>query len=238
MCTVTFVNNNGTLILTSNRDEHIARQVEAEPTVAKLGDKEILFPKEPKAGGTWFAADNSHTIAVLLNGAFEKHKHKPPYRLSRGIVLLNLIAQPDTLQAFKNYDLIGIEPFTIILLQGKKLYQLRWDEQTKYAQEKPIDEPHIWSSATLYSPDIVKMREQWFYDFLLKNPTPTKETMREFHSNTQKNDTTNGLIINRNNILKTLSITQAYVEKGILNMHHANMLSGKVYHKTIQKKHV
>lgn len=236
MCTVTFVNSNGTLILTSNRDEHIGRQVEAEPTTEELGGKKILFPKEPKAGGTWFAADNSHTIAVLLNGAFEKHKHRPPYRLSRGIVLLNLIAQPDTLHAFKNYDLIGIEPFTIILLQAEKLYELRWDEHTKHAQEMSIDKPHIWSSATLYSPDIVKMREQWFYDFLLKNPTPTEETMRNFHSNTHIDDTVNGLVINRNDVLKTLSITQAFTQKDSLSMVHVNILSGNVYHKNIQKE--
>jgi hypothetical protein len=33
--------------------------------------KNLIFPKDPKAGGTWFVANADGVILVLLNGADE-----------------------------------------------------------------------------------------------------------------------------------------------------------------------
>ena len=55
------------------------------------GEK-IIFPKDPKAGGTWYAIDEFGTILVLLNGADEKHKVQLPYRKSRGLIVLDIIS--------------------------------------------------------------------------------------------------------------------------------------------------
>jgi hypothetical protein len=42
--------------------------------------KNLIFPKDPKAGGTWFVANADGVILVLLNGADEKHEVQFPYR--------------------------------------------------------------------------------------------------------------------------------------------------------------
>ena len=88
MCTVTFLpKGEEDFIITSNRDEDPQRATH-ELTSQNLGGRLVYFPQDPKAGGTWFATDKENFTLVLLNGGFEKHSHKPPYRISRGIMLL------------------------------------------------------------------------------------------------------------------------------------------------------
>ena len=131
MCTVSFVNANGKIIITSNRDEKTLRPNAIEPKNYLINNKKIIFPKDKKAGGTWFAIDEHSTIIVLLNGAEEKHLLKESYRKSRGLIVLDLISSKSAIQAWKFIDLENIEPFTIVLFENQKLYQLRWDETQK-----------------------------------------------------------------------------------------------------------
>ena len=86
MCTVTYVPNQEGIILTSNRDESPER---SPKNITRLvGRFNLCFPQDTLAGGTWIAADDRRRIICVLNGAFEKHAHVPPYRKSRGILAL------------------------------------------------------------------------------------------------------------------------------------------------------
>jgi hypothetical protein len=42
--------------------------------------KNVIYPKDPKAGGTWYVVDENGTVLVLLNGAEEKHTIKLSYK--------------------------------------------------------------------------------------------------------------------------------------------------------------
>jgi hypothetical protein len=44
----------------------------------------VIYPKDPKAGGTWYVVDENGTVLVLLNGAEEKHTIKLSYRKKPG----------------------------------------------------------------------------------------------------------------------------------------------------------
>jgi len=66
MCTVSFVNANGKIIITSNRDEQTIRPSAIEPKNYLINNKNIIFPKDKKAGGTWFAINEHSTVLVLL----------------------------------------------------------------------------------------------------------------------------------------------------------------------------
>ena len=92
MCTVSFVPTQNGICITSNRDEKISRSKAISPQKTTINNKEITFPKDPQAGGTWFAHDDKNVI-VLLNGAEEKHVSKGNYRKSRGLIVLDLIVQ-------------------------------------------------------------------------------------------------------------------------------------------------
>lgn len=43
------------------------------PKVYVLEKKKVVFPKDSLSGGSWFTVDERANIAVLLNGAEEKH---------------------------------------------------------------------------------------------------------------------------------------------------------------------
>ena len=97
MCTVSFVSTNGKIIITSNRDEKVIRPSAIPPKNYRVNGKNIIFPKDPKAGGTWYAVNQNGSVVVLLNGADEKHVHNPPYTRSRGLVVLEIASSKNTL---------------------------------------------------------------------------------------------------------------------------------------------
>ncbi|PXY41871.1 hypothetical protein DMB65_04720 [Flavobacterium cheongpyeongense] len=213
MCTVSFINSNNTVIITSNRDEKIVRPGAVPPKNYICNGKNILYPKDPKAGGTWFAVDANGTILVLLNGGIEKHKAQFSYRKSRGLIALDIICSDSPKDFWKQINLEDIEPFTLVLYQDKKLYELIWDGFIKRDSQLNENQNHIWSSVTLYSEEIRKKRSGWFVNFLKEKNEITALDMLVFHRNTEGDDAENGLIINRENTLKTLSISQVIVDK-------------------------
>lgn len=210
MCTVTFIPIQAGFVITSNRDESVARKRAIAPIEYEIDGSKITFPKDPQAGGTWIAKAEKKVI-VLLNGAAEKHKIKPFYRKSRGLIVLELASSSNSLNHWKTIALDGIEPFTIVLFENNKLHQLRWNEVEKSSIQLPIDSAHIWSSSTLYSKEIKAKREKWFADFMAKNESPDEKAILDFHQFTENKNLENGLQINRNNELKTISITQCLI---------------------------
>jgi uncharacterized protein with NRDE domain len=212
MCTVSFVFAKGKAILTHNRDEKVARPSAIEPLKYSINQQNIYFPKDQKAGGTWYAVAENGTVLVLLNGADEKHKLKPSYRKSRGLIVLELISSNSPIEEWSSIDLSNIEPFTVVLFQNEKLYQLRWNEVEKSTLNLDVNQSHIWSSSTLYSKEIRENRVELFQNFMVSNEI-SAEKIFQFHRYAKNDDSENGLIINRNNEMKTLSITQTVIEK-------------------------
>lgn len=214
MCTVTFVPIKNGICITSNRDEKVSRKKAISPQKTTINNKEITYPKDPQAGGTWFAHDNENVI-VLLNGAQEKHISKGSYRKSRGLIVLDLISTDDVLSTWKLINLLNIEPFTLVFFNGNQLFQLQWNEVEKSTLELNKSKNHIWSSSTLYSKEIRQERENWFTHFIESTKEITAEDLLHFHQFTENENTNYGLQINRNNILKTVSITQCVMNKTI-----------------------
>lgn len=229
MCTVTLVRNEGKIIITSNRDERTSRPASHKPELQLVGNKKLLFPKDPLAGGSWFVVDDDSNVGVLLNGADKPHAIKSSYRMSRGIILLNLLAASSPINEWQKIDLSEIEPFTVILTQGRQSYQLQWNEITKNMVSLVDTGNFIWSSATLYTEDIRLARANWFNTFLNEFPEATPQQLREFHKYTKGNDPKNGLVINRDNIVQTQSITQAVIENNKVELHHDDLLTSNAY---------
>lgn len=228
MCTVSFVHSGGKIIITSNRDEQVQRP-SLEPRHYMLGNKKVFFPKDPKAGGTWFAVDEYANVIVLLNGASEKHQWQPPYRKSRGLIVLDLIGPESPLSAWDVIDLDGIEPFTLVLYESKMLHQLRWNGVQKESVTLDPNRNYIWSSSTLYPKNVRDNRAQWFEHFLDVRPDVNEAEMFNFHRYTEDQNHENGLVINRNDLLKTLSITQTVIEKNKVNLVHHDLLGQREF---------
>jgi hypothetical protein len=222
MCTVTYIPTKEGCIITSSRDEKITRERALPPTEYYIEEKKIIFPKDPKAGGTWIAHSETK-IVVLLNGAQEKHIPKSNYRKSRGLVVLELISVENSLQYWESVDLTDIEPFTIVLFENNKLLQLQWNEIEKSIEKKDKNKSHIWSSSTLYSKEIREQRKTWFYNFMQNKSNPTDDEILHFHQFTESENKEYGLQINRNDTLKTISITQCQVTQNNIEMRYLDL---------------
>jgi Transport and Golgi organisation 2 len=227
MCTVSFINNNGVVIITSNRDEKVIRPVAVSPRNYYHNDKNIMYPKDPKAGGTWFAVDEYGTVLVLLNGAIIKHDPIFPYRKSRGLIALDIISNDSPKDFWEEIDLEEIEPFTLVLYQKSRLYELIWDGFVKRMKQLPGSQNYIWSSVTLYTDEAVRERSLWFAKFLRNKTKIAASEMFDFHRYTGRDDSENGLIINRENTIKTLSITQVIIEQNSGVMRYCDLVKAK-----------
>lgn len=229
MCTVSFYHDSAKTIMTSNRDEHINRPLALAPTKINTDAGVLVYPQDPLGKGTWFCIKNNGSIVVLLNGADKKHKHAPPYKKSRGLVVLDLIMADDASRYWNEADFEGIEPFTIVSFQSGKLFQMRWNETTKTSLMMDVNQSHIWSSFTLYEPEVILNREKWFSEFLkMQNQNIEPMDFIRFHMHTESNDSKNGLIINRGQKLLTKNITQTVIRENTISMEHRDLLTNEV----------
>lgn len=230
MCTLSFVNAGNKIIITSNRDEQVSRPA-LPPEWYTINNKTLLFPKDPRAGGTWFASDDKGNTAVLLNGAKYRHiiKVNAAYKRSRGLILLDILSNTSPYNYWQEINLDNIEPFTLVLYIKGQLYQLRWDGLLKDTAVLNTAQSYIWSSSTLYSNDIIVKREQLFSGFLHTNKMPDENDLFNFHAKATEDDPENGFIINRGNILKTLSITQNIIQDNTAAMRYHDLSELKDY---------
>ncbi|MBO0322669.1 NRDE family protein [Muricauda sp. CAU 1633] len=227
MCTVSFISRNNRYYITSNRDEHVSRPLAYQPQEKTINDVKVLFPKDPKAGGTWFAINELGVVSVLLNGAYVRHQSKGSYVKSRGLVLLDVISSLHPETTLQQMDLYNIEPFTLILLNGS-LLEFRWDGNQKYFTPLDKAKDHIWSSVTLYTDDVIAKRASLFDSFLRKKEHIEAKDVVDFHSNNHK-DFENGFIIDRETGLKTFSVTQTVLDQEEILMRHIDLLSDTTY---------
>ena len=212
MCTVTFIPSEHTIFLTSNRDEKHRRATAVAPAVYEGESGKVLFPRDGDAGGSWIAVHENGNAIVFLNGGFIAHEPDPPYRKSRGLVLIDLIDCTEPFNYFQAIELDNIEPFTAIIWQDGHLYECRWDGELK--QVTPVDEtrPHIWSSVTLYDPAVIAKRNQWFEEWISQNHAPSQDDILDFHQFTGDGDCRNDLRMNRGKVF-TVSVTSMSISK-------------------------
>jgi hypothetical protein len=207
MCTVTYIPTGEGAFLVSNRDEKHYRSDALLPDVYTFPSGDILFPKDADAGGTWIAMHANGNAIVFLNGGLEAHKPEPPYRKSRGNILLDLINADHPTRAFHSIDLGSIEPFTAVVWEQQALFECIWDGEQKHFTEKDSSSPHIWSSVTLYEETTRNKRKKWFDQWLTLNQSPGFDDILKFHQFTGDGDSHNDLLMNREGYVYTVSIT-------------------------------
>ena len=225
MCTVTFIPVNNKIIITSNRDEKHWRLPAVAPSFYAMRTGKILLPKDADAGGTWFAAHENGNAVVFLNGGSIKHEPDPPYKKSRGLVLIDLIDDESPDSNFLHYDLKNIEPFTAIIFEEGQLFECRWDGEKKNHLALNIHQPHIWSSVTLYDDKVIRKRKKWFDEWLKKNPSPSQGDILHFHQFTGDGDKHNDLLMNRDGHVFTVSITSIEISEDVALMQYLDFKS-------------
>ena len=228
MCTVTYLptGNNG-YIITSTRDEKTLRKAALEPAHYYLHNQDLYYPRDEQSFGTWIAASLSGFTLCLLNGGFNIHTPQPPYRRSRGIILLDFFRYNDVSKYRDEYDFTGIEPFTLLLINDQdsvQLDEIRWDGNMVHHREQSPDEPGIWSSVTLYTNDVIKNRENWFNDWLDSSPEFTQENIIQFHKTGGSGDIRNDILMNRDEQMLTVSITSVSRSASVSTMVYEDII--------------
>jgi len=217
MCTVSYLPLHGEgFIITSTRDEKSLRKPALPPEKYDIHDGPVYFPRDTDAGGTWIASSPSGHTLCLLNGGIIFHESNPPYRRSRGLVLLDFYLYNNVACFRDQYDFKGIEPFTLLIrnaqgtakgLADPQFDELRWDG--KQVQHTPLNPelPAIWSSVTLYSDEVISQRKLWFDQWLAGHPEFTVGSAVDFHKTAGTGNIQNDILMNRDNVVKTVSIT-------------------------------
>lgn len=228
MCTATYLPLSPTgFVLTHSRDEKAVRPAARPPRTVRINRQDVTFPQDPQGHGTWIAASVQTTLC-LLNGAFMPHQSQPPYTHSRGLVIPHFFDYPSVDAFVQDYNFQGIEPFTLLVMEagrvsGHRLVELRWNGRRLFTHEKEPDQPHIWSSVTLYTPDVIEKRAGWFRNWLHEHPVPSVKTIRWFHQTAGDGDPENSLRMNRraafgHDALLTLSLTSVVHDETEIEM--------------------
>lgn len=234
MCTISLVPLNieeNSFVLTFNRDEAINRGTLA-PDFEEINGSRLIMPRDKKAGGTWIGGSTHKRVVCLMNGEFKPHQRKENYRLSRGIIVKNFLSAEKGVSAIEDYNLNGVEAFTLILAdwkEGLDFFEVVWDEKKKHFRKLEA-KPQIWSSSPLYSEDMKKRREDWFKDI---QGDLGAEKLLDFHQNAGVGDKEQDLIIDRG-FLKTQSISQIITQTSKINFWYKDLASSEIMEKRLE----
>ncbi len=217
MCTVTFIPAEDGIYLTSNRDERPGRAPAKFPVRSGRDNGQLLYPKDGEAGGSWITLRNTGDAAVLLNGAFVKHRREAGYRLSRGLVFLDIARATDPVLAFRRTVLEGIEPFTLVLFTTGRLFECRWDGRNRHIARLDNNSHHIWSSATLYDKAAAEARHRSFEEWRHATPRIDEKSILDFHRSARLNEGAK---------IATVSITSIRLAAGGNSMNYLDLRTG------------
>ncbi|MFD2574161.1 NRDE family protein [Spirosoma soli] len=244
MCVVTLLPLPGGFVLTSNRDEHISRPRATQPQTYQVNHQLVIFPKDPQGGGTWLATSGPTTVC-LLNGAFLDQPNELVFkggpRKSRGLVVLDYFGYATPRQFADRYDFSSIEPFTLLVVENipgsLTIYELRWNGHQVYLRPISNNQPHIWSSVTLYTMPTAELRKSWLADFLRQHPSYTAAELFAFHQSAGDGNPDHDFVMNRadgpaggepnpRDGVRTVSITQITNSKTELTVRYRDLISG------------
>ena len=225
MCTVSYLPlNSSDFILTSSRDVPFAREKASPPKKYKEDGVELYYPKDGKAGGTWIGVSSKNRLICLLNGGYEYHTSRASYKKSRGLIVKDLLKDEDIRKGLNTIDLLDVEQFTLTIVDWNnelELIEFVWDGKKKHIR-KLSQEPHIWSSSTLYDESVKQLRLDWFanwqkdYDFTQKN-------ILEFHHYAGVGDPNIDVIMDRK-FGGTVSVTSIKRENNNVIMSYEDVL--------------
>ena len=218
MCTVTYLplgENN--FVLTSSRDVPFSRKKALLPKTYIENRVALQYPKDGEAEGTWIGTSDRNRLICLLNGGFENHEQQEFYAKSRGIIVKELLSATNIVEAYTTIDLKNIEPFTLVIVDWNTdlvLVEFVWDGK-KHVRNLS-QKAHIWSSSTLYSNKMKRMREEWFLHWQEQNPLDGKSILK-FHQKAGIGNPTVDVIMKRSKV-GTVSITQVQKTENNIEM--------------------
>jgi hypothetical protein len=235
MCTVTYIPlGKNDFILTSSRDVPFSRERASQPKKYIEENVEMFYPKDGKGGGTWIGTSSKNRLICLLNGGFQYHTSRTEYKKSRGLIVKELLKIDDIRKGLNNINLLDVEQFTLTIVDWNKnleLLEFVWDGKGKHLKIMS-QEPHIWSSSTLYDEGVKQLRQHWFTNWQ-NTAEISQETILEFHHDAGIGDPHIDLMMDRK-MGGTVSITSIKKEQQYITMNYEDVLTKKVFQTLIK----
>jgi len=226
MCTVTYIpGERNNFILGHNRDERIDRPMATPPLPRMINGQKVIYPVDPEGKGTWIGISAGRRLACLLNGGTKKHERMPPYRHSRGLVIPAYFTYKGVEEFSVHFYFSGLEPFTLITIEEKRMFALVWEDETLNLKEKNPGLPHIFFSHSLYPKESLESRKADFYNWYLNNRDAGEKDLLNYNLN-QKFESDRIVKYDTGKyILKTVSISVINFSENITRFHYYDTLN-------------
>jgi uncharacterized protein with NRDE domain len=134
------------LLVAANRDEQYDRP--SAPPKLTGTEPRILAGRDLRAGGTWLGLNEHGVVAALLNRRVNSRNLPFPDGRSRGLLCVDLLAQPTALEAelfLRRHE--GVyNPFTAVVADLKSIH-VAYNVGGKIVTAKLGDGLHVFSSA-------------------------------------------------------------------------------------------
>ncbi len=222
MCLVSYSPTENGFLICSNRDESPLRSHSPIDSF-NTSSGTILCPVDTKGGSWLICADNGSAICIL-NGAFENHLRRNDYRMSRGLMMKAFFEYKSKKEFLHQFNFDKIEPFTMVIKDRLGLYEFRWDGACKHIKHLKSDQLHVWSSSTLYTPEVQEQREAAFRKQYKLN-VPTVESLIKIHRDTTLGDKAIDFVMQRSDRVATISISIIEKKDASFFLEHHNLRS-------------
>ncbi len=218
MCTVSWIYQGAGYHLFCNRDEKHTRRPASKPQVLTRGGMRILAPIDGDFGGTWIAVNESGLSLALVNRG-----PGTPAQLSRGLLVMSLIASPalwDVKDRLAATDLSDFAPFTLVgLAPGGPAALLTWDgREAAFVTDADPQMPLVSSSVDPAGCE--SQRRHTLERLRAKSPELGPSALLAFHRSHSPASGAHSVCMHRDDA-QTVSFTWVTVNHGEANMHYA-----------------
>lgn len=172
MCTVTVVPREEGVRLLFNRDEQRARLPGIPPQMRDLSGQRALFPIDPQRGGTWVGTNDAGLIVALINLRPTVPTTGGAPRLSRGLIVLELLRCTSVRQAIETATGLDgglFEPFrAVIVCAGSLAVVTSFGTGAILCSRRLLDAPVLFTSSSLGDTAVLPPRHRLFEEMVLR----------------------------------------------------------------------
>lgn len=208
-----------------NRDEQRTRPEAISPRTTKHNGVQLLHPTDPKAGGTWLAANDSGCVVALLNdySAPAQYSTKSKPSTSRGLLVKQIASESsladcqDTITSWLKH--FTIPAFTLLRWDSThSLHHWHWNGMTLTEQD---DTPPPLTSSSWQTSRVEEMRRAIYLNL---RPDLFHEAERinahlVFQNHQLPDDPRSSVCMSRPKT-KTVSLTHVHLSHDKVTMHY------------------
>ena len=132
---------------------------------------------------------------------------------------------PSAEHFYQEHDFSAYEPFTLIVYEQQRLYQIVHNPSETFITEMDAREHQIWSSTKLYNSNTRAERSSNFRHWLATKPVLSAQALRDFHLRGSNQMNFQGFKLKIDNLIETVSLTQVSCQAEGSQMHYANLLA-------------